>query len=329
MPPIASRRQTLRSLSLALAATTIPGVGRADASYPQRVVRLVVPFAPGGSADAAARILAEKLAEMWGQPVILLKRPGAGTSVASAYVAQSPADGYTLLMGYVLSYSTTASLYKKLSYDPATALTPLSLVADAPFIVGVDPSTGIQTLDELVAAIRKSPHGLNYASSGTGAGPHLTTEMLLRRLGVRSNHVPYRGTAEVVTAVISGQVQFSVFDASALGQIRSGRIRALALTAAKRWNQLPDLPTVAELGYPDFNMTSGGGIMVSSRTPDSIKQKIERDVIQAMSVESVRQRFNALGFIPVGSSSTEFEATLRVNMQRIRALIDELGITAD
>ena len=221
----APRRKVLRGLVFATSASAVPFVVRSDPAFPQRVVRLVVPFAPGGSADAAARILAEKLAELWGQPVILLNRPGAGTSLASAYVAQSPADGYTLLMGYVLSYSTTASLYKKLSYDPATALTPLSLVADAPFVVGVDPSTGIQTLAELVTAIRQSPHGLHYASSGTGAGPHLTTEMLLRRLGVRSNHVPYRGTAEVVTAVISGQVQFSVFDASALSQIRSGRIQ--------------------------------------------------------------------------------------------------------
>ena len=324
-----SRRSLLCRLALALPAASMTGLARADASYTQRVVRLVIPFAPGGSADAAARILAEKLAEMWGQPVILLNRPGAGTSVASAYVAQAPADGYTLLMGYVLSYSTTASLYKKLSYDPATSLTPLSLVSDAPFIVGVDPSTGIKTLEGLVAAIRRSPHGLNYASSGTGAGPHLTTEMLLRRLGVRSNHVPYRGTAEVVTAVISGQVQFSVFDASALPQIRSGRIHALALTASTRWNQLPDLPTVAELGYPDFNVTSGGGIMVSSKTPDSIQQKIERDVMHAMSSELVRQRFAALGFVPVGSRASEFAEILRSNMQRIRALIDELGISAD
>lgn len=329
MPHIASRRLTLQGLALSLSATLLPAATRADPGYPQRVVRLVVPFAPGGSADAAARILAEKLAEMWGQPVILLNRPGAGTSVASAFVAQSPADGYTLLMGYVLSYSTTASLYKKLSYDPATALTPLSLVADAPFVVGVDPTTGIQTLEELVTAIRKSPHGLNYASSGTGAGPHLATEMLLRRLGVRSLHVPYRGTAEVVTAVISGQVQYSVFDASALSQIRSGRIRPLALTAATRWNQLPDLPTVAELGYPDFNVTSGGGVMVSSKTPDSIKQKIERDVMQAMSVDAVRQRFTALGFVPVGSNAQDFDATLRLNMARIRTLIEELGMSAD
>lgn len=297
--------------------------------FPSKVVRIVVPFSPGGSADASARILGERLSEIWHQPVIIDNRPGAGTTVASAHVAQSAPDGHTLYLAYVLSYATSANLYSRLAYDPATALTPVSMVADAPFVLSVSPTTKVTNVAELVALSRATPQGLSYASTGNGAGPHLTTEMFLRRAGLKATHVPYRGTNEALTSLIGDQVQFSVFDAAALGQLRSGRVRPVAVTSAKRWPQLPDVPTVAESGYPGFDVSSGSGIMVSSKTPREIVAQINAAIVSAMSTPSVQQKFSAQGFVPMSSTPQEFEQLLVTQMDRMRTLIKEIGLRVD
>lgn len=224
-----SRRTILGLAALA----PLAGRGQIPA-FPTKVVRIVVPFSPGGSADASARILAEQLAEMWRQPVIIDNRPGAGTTIASAHVAQSAPDGHTLYLAYVLSYATSASLYAKLPYDPATALAPVSLIADAPFILAVHAHSGITTVSEFVAQAKAAPQPWSYASTGNGAGPHLTTEMFLRRVGLRATHVPYRGTADALAALMGEQVQFSVLDAASLGSLRGARLRPLAVTSAHR-----------------------------------------------------------------------------------------------
>jgi len=303
-------------------------IGQAG-GFPSKVVRIVVPFSPGGSADASARILAERLAEIWSQPVIIENRPGAGTTVASNYVAQSAPDGHTLYLAYVLSYSTSASLYSKLAYDPASAFTPVSMVADAPFVLSVSPSLPASSLGEFVALAKASPSGFAYSSTGNGAGPHLTTETFLRRAGIKAQHVPYRGTNEAMTALMGEQVQFSVFDAAALGQLRSGRIKPIAVTSAKRWPQLPQVPTIAESGYPGFDLSSGSGIMVSSKTPREIVARINDAIVRTMATPSVQQKFSAQGFVPMSSTSQEFEQILTVNMERMRTVIKDIGLRID
>lgn len=331
-------RITRRHLTFAFAAglgtwVTLPATAQqapaAAASFPSKTVRIVVPFSPGGSADASARILAERLAEIWQQPVIIDNRPGAGTTVASAHVAQSAPDGHTLYLAYVLSYATSASLYAKLPYDPATALTPVSTVADAPFVLSVSPTTKVTNVAELVALAKATPQGLSYASTGNGAGPHLTTEMFLRRAGLISTHVPFRGTNEALTSLIGDQVQFSMFDVAALSQLRGGRVRPIAVTSAKRWPQLPDVPTVAESGFPGFDVSSGSGIMVSGKTPSEIVAQINSSVVQAMATPSVQQKFSAQGFVPMSSTPQEFQQVLSTQMDRIRALIKEIGLKVD
>ncbi len=249
--------------------------------------------------------------------------------MASAHVAQSAPDGHTLYLAYVLSYATSANLYSRLAYDPATALTPVSMVADAPFVLSVSPTTKVTNVAELVALSRATPQGLSYASTGNGAGPHLTTEMFLRRAGLKATHVPYRGTNEALTSLIGDQVQFSVFDAAALGQLRSGRVRPVAVTSAKRWPQLPDVPTVAESGYPGFDVSSGSGIMVSSKTPREIVAQINAAIVSAMSTPSVQQKFSAQGFVPMSSTPQEFEQLLVTQMDRMRTLIKEIGLRVD
>jgi tripartite-type tricarboxylate transporter receptor subunit TctC len=331
------RREVLASFGAALAAAALPlAAQQPDASaeaggrFPSKVVRIVVPFSPGGSADASARILAERLTDIWGQPVIIENKPGAGTTVASAYVAQSAPDGYTLYLAYVLSYATSASLYaSRLPYDPATALAPVSMVADAPFVLSVSPTVKVNNVSELVALAKSTPQGLSYSSTGNGAGPHLTTEIFLRRAGIKALHVPYRGTNEALTALIGDQVQFSVFDAAALGQLRSGRVKPLAVTSAKRWPQLPDVPTIAESGYPGFNVSSGSGIMVSGKTPKKIVAQLNSAIVRAMATPEVQQKFSAQGFVPLSSTPQEFEQILAANMERMRAVIKEIGLKVD
>lgn len=326
------RRHSLVWAAAALCAlATLPAAAQQApaAGFPSKVVRIVVPFSPGGSADASARILAERLAEIWQQPVIIENKPGAGTTVASAYVAQSPPDGHTLYLAYLLSYATSASLYTKLPYEPATALAPVSLVADAPFVLSVSPTLKITSVSELVTLAKSSPQGLSYASTGNGAGPHLTTEMFLRRAGVKATHVPYRGTNEALTSLIGDQVQFSVFDAAALGQLRSGRARPVAVTSAKRWPQLPDVPTIAESGYPGFDVSSGSGIMVSGKTPKDLVAQINAAIVRAMATPGVQQKFSAQGFVPMSSTPAEFEQILTTQMDRMRTLIKDIGLRVD
>lgn len=326
------RRHSLVWAAAALCATALlPAAAQQSPApaFPSKVVRIVVPFSPGGSADASARILADRLAEIWQQPVIIENKPGAGTTVASAYVAQSPPDGHTLYLAYVLSYATSASLYTKLPYDPATALTPVSMVADAPFVLSVSPTLKVTSVSDLVALAKSSPQGLSYASTGNGAGPHLTTEMFLRRAGVKATHVPYRGTNEALTSLIGDQVQFSVFDAAALGQLRSGRVRPLAVTSGKRWPQLPDVPTIAESGYPGFDVSSASGIMVSGKTPKDLVAAINAAIVRTMATPSVQQKFSAQGFVPMSSTPAEFEQTLTTQMDRMRTLIKDIGLRVD
>lgn len=325
-----TRRRIAVLCAVALSALTLlPAAAQPATGFPSRTVRIVVPFSPGGSADASARILAERLAEIWQQPVIIDNKPGAGTTVASAHVAQSAPDGHTLYLAYVLSYATSASLYTKLPYDPATALTPVSMVADAPFVLSVSPTLKVTTVSELVALAKATPQGLSYASTGNGAGPHLTTEMFLRRAGVKATHVPYRGTNEALTSLIGDQVQMSVFDAAALGQLRSGRVRPVAVTSAARWPQLPEVPTIAESGYPGFDVSSGSGIMVSGKTPKDLVVQLNAAIVRAMGTPSVQQKFSAQGFVPMSSTPAEFEQILVTQMDRMRTLIKEIGLRVD
>ncbi|MEJ7932316.1 tripartite tricarboxylate transporter substrate binding protein [Ramlibacter sp. AN1015] len=327
------RRTTIAFAGALCVAAALPAFAQtADASatnFPSKVVRIVVPFSPGGSADASARILGERLAEIWDKPVIIENKPGAGTTVASAHVAQSPPDGHTLYLAYVLSYATSANLYSQLPYDPATDLAPVSLIADAPFVLSVSPTLKVSSVSELVELAKSSPQPLTYASTGNGAGPHLTTEMFLRRANIKATHVPFRGTSGALTSLMGDQVHFSVFDAAALGQLRSGRVKPIAVTSAKRWPQLPDVPTIAESGFAGFDVSSGAGIMVSGKTPPELVDKLHSAIVRAMATPAVQQKFSAQGFVPLSSSPSEFKQALTAQMERMRTLIKEIGLKVD
>lgn len=292
--------------------------------FPSRIVRIIVPFTPGGSADVSARILAAKLSEIWKQSVIVESKPGAGTAIASAYVAQAAPDGYTLYLAYNLSYATSASLYKNLAYDPLKSLAPVSMVADAPFILSVPQASSVRKVSDLVELGKK--RSLTYASTGNGAGPHLATESFLRRASMQAVHLPFKGTAGAMTSLMAEDVQFSVFDVAALGVLRSGKIRPIAVTSATRWSLLPDVPTIAESGFPGFDITSGSYMLVPGQVPKEIVAQLNTAIVNALASPDVQQRFADLGFTAVSSTPEQLGQTMRKDITRIRELIKEIGL---
>lgn len=295
--------------------------------FPSRVVRIVVPFTPGGSADLSARILGEKLSTMWGQPVIIENRPGAGTTIASGYVAHAEPTGYILYLAYNTSYAATATMYKKLPYDPLKDLAPVSLVASAPFILAVSPSYSAKTFDELLTLLRDPKQDIIFASTGTGAGPHLATELFLREAGLKARHIPYRGSGEVITALLGGFAQFSFLDVSALGSLQSGQLRPLAVTSPQRWSQLPSVPTIAEAMHNNFAISSDSCILAPAATPPDIIAFINASIVKALAMPDVIKRYADQGFIATSSTSDALSVKIRTDIDRLGQVIRDLGLT--
>ena len=319
-------------LALAGVALLLCGAESARAqaqAYPNRVVRLIVPFAPGGSAEAQARVLAQKLAEIWGQPVIVEGKPGAGTTVGAAFVAKSPPDGYTLFMAYMLSHSVTANLYRNLPYDPIKSFAPISNVVTQPFIVAVHPGLAANTLKDLIDLARARPGVLTYSTSGTGAGPHLAAEIFRSQAGIQVVHVPFKGSSPALVALIGAQVDFSFQDATALTNIQAGKLRALAVSTAKRWSQLPSVPTIAESGFPGYDVTSAGMLLAPAGTPREIILQVNAAVQKAIAAPDLRERLAAQGFDVEGSTPEELGSRMAAEIGRYGKVIRELGLSAE
>lgn len=299
----------------------------AEETFPTRPVRIVVPFSAGGSADVTARILADRLSTRWGQPVVIENKAGAGTTLGSAYVARAVPDGYTLYLAYNLSFAATATLYTNLAYDPLNDFTPISMVADAPFVLGVAKNVAAQDLSQFLALARSG--SMNFGSTGAGAGPHLATEMFLRQVGIKAAHVPFRGTNDVLTALLGGHVHFSFLDASAVGPLRSGDIRPLIVTSATRWSQLPDVPAATEALKTEFTVTSGSCIMAPAKLPPPLVARLNDAITGELKHAEVKKRFADLGFVAVGSTPEELAGKIRADIGRLGKLIRELGLRAN
>src|SRR5262245_17918629 len=259
---------SLRPL-IALAALLHAGVALSQA-FPAKTVRVIVPFPPGGSADAASRSMSEKLSGIWGQPVVLEHKPGAGTTIAAAYVAGSPADGYTILFCGAISHAASANLYRNLGYDPVKSFAPLGTISLSPFILVVNPRTRAGSVRELIEIARSRPGELNYGSSGNGASPHLAAEMFMRATGIRMVHVPFKGMQPVLVALVSGEIDLTFADIAVMPLVRSGRITALAVTTAKPSPLVPGVPTLGESGVPGVDIPSVAGFIAPAGTPRDV-----------------------------------------------------------
>ncbi len=325
--------RTLRTCAIAVAAclamgTVQPSAHAADSAsdFPSRPLRLVVGFSPVGGADVAARMLSAKLAEIIKQPVVVENRPGAGGAIGAAYVANSAPDGHTLLV-VSSSYATIPILYPQQSFEPARDLAAVTLIAEAPMLLLVHPSLPARSVKELIALARAKPGQLNYSSGGEGTSSFLTGELFKGMAGVQIQHVPYKGAGPALIDTIAGQVEInfaSVF--SALPHVKSGALRALGVSSAKRSIALPDLPTIAEAGVAGYNRTTWYGVLAPARTPAAILAKLNGEFEKTLQSADVRQRLLAEGSEPAGGSPKRFQDFLANEFEATRKIIQRAGV---
>ncbi len=296
-------------------------------SYPTKTVRLVVPFSPGGSTDVTARILAQKLTEAWRQQVIVDNRAGAGGNIGAESVARAAPDGYTLLLATTGVMAINHKLYKSLPYDSLKDLAPVTQIGGLPLILIVHPSLPAKSVRDLVAMAKAKPGSLSFASSGVGSATHMTAELFRMMAGVNMVHVPYKGSGQAMTDLISGQVGVA-FDqiTSSIGHVQSGKLRALAVTSAKRFPSVPNLPTVAEAGVAGYESVSWNGIAAPARTPREIIDRIQGEVARALQQADMKERFLKDGIEPIGSTPEQFAAHIRSERAKWEKVVDRAGI---
>ena len=299
------------------------------APFPTKPVRWIVPFPPGGAADIVSRALGQKLSEAWGQQVVIDNRAGAGGNLGIEIASRSPPDGHTVVL-VPATFTTYPSLTRKPLYDPLQDFAPISLVTTSPLVLAVNPVVPAKTVQELVALARKRPRELNYASSGVGASAHLAAELFKAQTGTQMVHVPYKGQPPAIIDLISGQVQVMFPNMpSVLSYVKSGKLRALAVSSEQRSTLFPQLPTIAEAGLPGFEVTQWGGLVTPAGTSAAVVEKIHRDIAAILRMQDVRNNFATQGVEPVGSTPAAFSAFLRHEMAKWSKLIRDAGITAE
>ena len=297
--------------------------------FPARPVRVIVPFSAGGAVDGPMRVIAQELGKRWGVQVVVDNKPGAGATIGTDAAAKSPPDGYTLLLASQTN-AISATLYPKLPFDPIEDFTPISLIGREPGVLVVKPSLPVASFGEFVAYVKARPGQLDYASSGNGSGQHLFMAMLASMTGMKLTHVPYKGSGQATTDLLGGQVPVSIpGTAGMVGHIKAGKLRALAVTGAKRSPQLPDVPTVMESGVPGYEAYVWMGLMAPKGTPAPIVAKIHRDLLDALAAAEVRQYMAGAGIEIVGSTPAEFGAFFRAERERWATVIRETGTKAD
>jgi tripartite-type tricarboxylate transporter receptor subunit TctC len=312
------------------AAAQAPAFAQASQPYPSRPVTLVVPFPPGGGTDTGGRVIAEQLSRRWGQPVLVDNRGGAAGQIGAEYVAKSKPDGYTLLLGNIGTQAINPSLYARLPYDADKAFAPISLVAELPLAMMVNPSVPAKTAAEFIALAKSKPGQLTYSSSGAGGAPHLAAEMFKDQTGTFVLHVPYRGGGPAIADLLAGHVNLSfmtVLEAS--GHIKAGKLRALAVTGNQRVPAFPDVPTLAEKTLPGFNAISWIGLLAPAGTPPELVDKISADVRAVLADEAVKARFVALGGVPRATSPQEFAKLIGDDRRRYAQIITSRKITVE
>ncbi|GAA0507240.1 tripartite tricarboxylate transporter substrate binding protein [Pigmentiphaga daeguensis] len=319
---------TLGAMALPLATAMFPV--RAADKFPSRPIRIIVPLAPGGSADTVCRLLGNGLTKILGQPVIVENRPGAGGLTGLSEVARSAPDGYTL--GYSLAGALTVAphIARKMPYDPFKDLVPVSQVIGVPEIIVVNPRTGIKTLGELVSYAKANPGKLNFGSAGNATIPHLAGELFKRVAGVEMVHVPYRGSGPALNDLLAGQVQVMVSGITLVrSHIEAGRLTGLAVAGPRRVDQLPNLPTTAEAGVPAMQVSNWHGLVAPAGLPPALLDGLHHGIAKAMALPEVKDRIDSEGAEIVASSSAEFGAFLKKESDKWGGLVKELGIQWD
>jgi len=315
-------------VSLLMAASAGACWAQDAASYPAKPIRMIIALAPGGGVDTSGRLLGQKFTDAWGQQVVAENRAGAGGTIATELVARAAPDGYTLLM-QSMSHAITPALYK-LSYDTIRDFAPVSLFVQSPSVLAVHPSLPVKSVKELIAFTKARPNEVLFSSSGSGSGQHLAMELLNRMAGLQLVHIPYKGTAPSILDLVAGRV--SVTSASAIStmpHVRTGRLRALAVSSAKRSPSVPELPTVAEAGIPGFAVDQWYALFAPAATPKEIVAKLYAEIAKVVAQADTRERLLVMGLDPVGMPPDEFTAYLKTETIKWGNLVRAAGIRAN
>jgi tripartite-type tricarboxylate transporter receptor subunit TctC len=319
-------KQVLAGVSLAVLSIMLPASVVAQ-TYPTKPIRLVAPFPPGGTSDTIARILGQKLTEAWKQQAIVENRAGVAGSLGSAVAAKSPADGYTLLVGNVGPVAINHNVYKNVGYDPVKDFAPITLAVTAPQIVVAHPSVPVKSFKEFTALVKKHKGKINYGSSGPGSISHLSAELYKQMTGTDMLHVPFKGSALITTALLSGEVDVVFSDmAVVLPHVQAGKLRALAVTGPEPTPLVPGLPTVAASGVPGFAMTSWWGVLAPAGTPPAIITRLNTELGRILKDADVKKRFATLGVDAATSTPEEFSSLIRSEIGKYAKLLKAVGI---
>jgi tripartite-type tricarboxylate transporter receptor subunit TctC len=323
--------RTIRLAACAIFAFAALQAGSAAAqAYPAKPVRLMVPFPPGGSTDIVARIVAQKLGAQLGQQLVIENRGGAGGTLGTAVVAKAPPDGYTLVVGTTSTHVVAPSVYQKLEYDPVKDFAPISLIGTTPYLLVVNPNVPAKSVQDLVALMKAQPGKLNYASAGVGSTTHLAMEMLKGASSTYALHIPYNGNGPAGTAVVSGQVEILFGSLPAvLPHAKSGRVRPLAVGTPKRSPSLPDVPTVAESGYPGFDASLWLAIMAPAGTPAPIIERLHKEVVTAVSSKEASELLDKNGAEPLTSTPAELAAMVKDGVAKYAKVVKDAGVKAE
>jgi len=297
--------------------------------YPSRPVKVIVPFSPGGAVDGPMRVIAQELGKRMGQQVVVENKPGAGATIGSEIVARAAPDGYTLLLASQTN-AISASLYNKLAYDPIDDFAPISLIGEEPGVLVVNPALPVKTFQEFIAYVKERPGQVDYASSGNGSGQHLFAALLASSTGLKMNHIPYKGSGQATTDLLGGQVMVSIpGTAGMVGHIKAGKLRALAVTGAKRSPQLPDVPTVMESGVPGFEAYVWMGLLAPKGTPPAIVDRLYRELAAVLATTEVKAYMATAGIEIVGSTPAEFGRFFRAEKDLWAKVVRETGTKID
>ena len=323
------RLASIAGIALALAVAP-PAVQAQTAPFPAKPVRLVVPFPPGGPLDVTGRAIAQKLGETWAQSVVVDNRPGAGGNIGADLVAKSAPDGYTVVMGALSTHAVNPSLYPSMPYDAVRDFAPITLVAVTPNVLVVNPALPVRSVQELVAYAKANPNKLSFGSGSNGSAGHLAGELFKVETGTDVVHVPYKGAAPAMQALLAGDTQF-MFDnlASAMAQVKAGKLRALAVTTAKRTSLAPELPTMAEAGVPGFDIATWFGLLAPAGTPGDVIAKWNADVVRILDSAEMRERLRAQGAEPAPSTPAEFAAFIAAERSKYARIVKASGAKVD
>lgn len=327
-PKSIQRRQILKGLAAAAAAALGASGARAQSKFPSKPVRIIVPFAPGGSTDILARSIGQALTQAWHEQVIVENKPGAGGTIGAGAAARAEPDGYTVLMGHIGTLAVAPSLYSKLSYDPVKDFEPIALVSTVPNVLVVHPDLPVHNVKELIALAKSKPGDLTYSSGGPGSAANLAMEYFKLLSGTDIRHIPYKGTHPALIDLIAGQVSMTMTGLPPLlPHIRAGKLRALGVASKTRLSQVPEVPTIAESGVPGFEATQWYGLVAPAHTPQAIVEQIAAEVKRALASPDLHKRLVAEGAQPSNLVLAEFGAFIRSEIERWRKVIQEAHIT--